>query len=268
MRASETDRAVACPHSLVVPRDLLRRTSSEAASGYGRLVHAWKEAGGAYVGAMWSQRDVDLLERKILASGAGLSWHPRDFWDGGRHEVTFALDLLRDPPEVLWYDGPRDGADDWKSSFGWEWLTGTMDYLLEGPRDLVDDLKTTNAQYELLAADSGQLRSYALPVWAGKGCPADYLIDVTITNWPKYPLASPPWRSRATLDAMDLEEHLAALRAAVRTPERASPGDVCTWCDGRLPTPASPWMQSWKYRAMPTCEKGLTTLLRKCDTSR
>lgn len=240
MRASASDRTVACPYSLVAPQTLVRRTSASAE--YGTAVHRWKETGEIPFGP-----DGKLLEKKLLLSGAdrGILW-PMD----GEHEVTFAIGLVE--PSVVMYGGPRDGADSWKASWPLDHLTGTADYV--GAVGWVDDLKT--GRRPVIPAESMQLRSYALAGWLSAGRPARYSVMTTITQWPKYPLAAPPVRSEYALTGFDLEEHLERLRYAVAHTEEANIGECCTFCDARESHAASSWMQSWNHRAMPCCAKG------------
>lgn len=264
MRASSSDTAAVCPHSLVAPALLTRRIASKDATTYGHLVHYWKEVGPDTsnvlpYGKDWSVQDVELLERKLMTIGFTAADHAALWPLGGIHERTFALDLTADPPTMRWYDDehPQCTADEWKASFPTEFLTGTLDYVgIKDGLPWVDDLKT--GRWPVDPAKSRQLRSYALAVWVGMGCPGDFRCKVSITQWPKYPLDGRPWRTYHVLDAMDLEEHLEDLRYAVTHPDVAIPGDWCTFCDAREPIPGySEWAEHYLYRAYPSCAKGL-----------
>lgn len=266
MRASESDRAVVCPHSLVVARTLVRTRKANESAGYGHLVHSWKETGRAFdpeSGDDWSNGDADLLRRKLFAVGDLLDRGA--LWPGDRsnHELTFAVHLTADPPQVSWYhrETATCTADEWKAAFGTEFLTGTLDYV--GTRDgtpWVDDLKT--GRWPVDPARSRQLRSYALAVWASRGCAPEFVCHVSITQWPVYPLDGLPVRTWHVLDTMDLEEHLEDLRYSLAHPEEAVPSDQCAFCDGRVGFPTSAWMQNTWYRAAWGCEKVLAGVAR------
>jgi hypothetical protein len=246
MRSSDSDRAVICSHSLIAPRNLARRKKADSAAGYGTVVHRWKETGEIDGGP-----DGRTLEKKLLLSGTdrGILWS-----EPGVHEVTFGIRLHETPFAVV-YSGERSGADAWKASWvGTDCITGTVDWL--GNRDgavWVDDLKT--GHWPVDVATSMQLRSYALLPWVEAGCPMDYEVVTSITQWEKYPLSAPPVRTWCTLTGFDLLEHLDRLRWATGSDE-AVIGDHCTFCDAREPHAASGWMQHYQHRAMPCCARG------------
>jgi hypothetical protein len=138
---------------------------------------------------------------------------------------------------VLWHRLERDGpSDDWKLDFNpREWLTGSIDYL--GVNGWVDDLKT--GRWPVDPRTSRQLRSYALAAWVRDGRARDWESVVSITQWPKYPLAAPPRRTSALLTALDLSEHLMELQWAVDHPDEINPTpDGCRFCTSRLACPA------------------------------
>ncbi len=264
MRASSTDRTIACPASLVEQSRLVRREASDLAAGYGTLAHHWKQHGNTELDGA-SDTDRDFVERKILLSGI-----KRDvLWTGGAHEVTFALGLDGSGPylhndTVEKYSGLT--ADAWKKKdeFSGPWLTGTIDYLADG---WIDDLKC--GKWPVDPRTSGQLKSYALFMWFTDRQPFSWDIEVSITHWPKYPIGKKPARTYTTLTGLDMEQHLEALNHAYYHPDEYNPGyrfsydpddespEPCTFCDSREPFPASEWMQHYIHRALPACAKGL-----------
>jgi hypothetical protein len=232
VRASESDRTLICPASLVLPRTPRERSEkTNRAAAFGTLAHHWVETGET--AGCGDPRDVQLLEEKIVLSGICRE----DWWSDGRHEVSFAINLLTG--EVLDYEDRGDGwqnRDDWKASFkGSEWLTGTIDYLYENGS--VDDLKT--GAWKVDPATSGQLRSYALYPWMRVGMPLDWRSTVSITSWPKYPKHAPPTREYHELTGFDLLDHLEDLRWAATHPDEVNPSDEgCRYCDAKPNCPA------------------------------
>jgi hypothetical protein len=211
-----------------------------------------------------SEKDCNTFGRKLIKSGTRREkyWPPGE----GEHEITFALDLETLKLEL--YDGPREGADDWKAAFDpKKYLTGTIDWVHWGTAETlpwVDDLKT--GHWPPNPKESRQLRSYLLVLWVKAGCPRKWKGVVSITQWEKYPLNGKPKRKAARLTALDMESHLQDLRYAVARPDEVNPtpdvynewGDVeemsaCTFCDCREEHPASSWMQHYKHRFMPMC---------------
>lgn len=262
MRASETDRALLCPASLVLPR--VARAPNEKrdrAASYGTLAHHWAETGE--IAPPWADpRDVDVLEKKLLLTGI----KREDWWPHGHHEVSFAIRLAdvhnqpelllmvrKDPteirPGVAYRCNGLDDMNEWKRSFDSRWLTGTIDLLdwgdvehksagnPTGTTAWVDDLKT--GRWPVDATTSGQLRSYALVPWLAAGKPMAWDGLVSITQWPKYPLAALPVRNSHHLTALDLMEHLGDLQHAASHPRQVVPGDdQCRFCDCKRVCPA------------------------------
>lgn len=228
MRCSETERAIICHASLVAPERLVSSAKSKAATEFGTLAHYFKETG--ITNPEWAKpADVDLLERKVLLSGIDRA----KIWpSSGRHEVTFAMNLVT--LQVNWFEGCREDADAWKkahSEGNTEWLTGTSDYE-DDSQDWTDDLKT--GSWPVIARTCAQLRSYSLPRWVTMGMPMKYNRRVTITQWPKYPIAALPKRNEHWLCGLDLMMHLEALqRARTHTDEYNITEDGCKFCKAK-----------------------------------
>lgn len=233
MRASESNRALICPASLVLPRTPRTSAKRDDAAAFGTFVHYWAETGDSE--PEWASESHKKTFRKKLA----MTLIDRNDWwpDGeGQHEVPFALHLLT--LQVLRYSGQRDGGDAWKKAFNSEWLTGTVDWV--GTKDgwtWVDDLKT--GAWPVDAATSGQLRSYALPVWVEEGCPAEWNAYLSITQWPKYKLDGEPVRTGVWVTGFDMREHLDALRWASEHPEEVTASEEgCMFCECKPLCPA------------------------------
>lgn len=275
MRASETDRALHCPHSLVAPRTLIRRVKSDEAADTGTLLHTWKETG----------EEHPAIASKVIRSAV----RREDYWpeEYGEHEVTFAIELYSMQIK-RWSKRTRKTADAWKKTFDPKrWLTGTIDWLgIHEGRPWVDDLKTGNWPVDPL---TGQLLSYALVPWVEAGFPSTgMLVERSITWWPWYPLDG--WPRRAWADpatGLDLTCHHRDLVYAVEHPNEANvvppvfhptkrykdgrraveEMSPCTFCDARESHAYTPWMQHFQERALPTCLKGAVQhLFNKGDT--
>ncbi len=234
MRASETDRTLICPASLVLPRT--QRTRSEKtnrAAAFGTLAHHFVETGET--DPEWGDpRDIQLLEEKILLSGI----NREDYWIGGRHEVTFAVQLISE--QVLEYHPEEHeggfSRDEWKAMFNApEWLTGTIDYLYDDGS--VTDLKT--GSWEVNPETSKQLRSYGLLPWLKAGKPLRWDRTLSIDTWKKYPKHALPTRSGVVVSGLELMDHLEDLKWAATHPGEVNPTDeACLFCDCKPNCPA------------------------------
>lgn len=61
----------------------------------------------------------------------------------GRHEVTFAIDVVK-PGRIASFQGSKDQVKDWSAQLGDNWLKGESDYVGETAFGAlwIDDLKT------------------------------------------------------------------------------------------------------------------------------
>ncbi len=231
-RASESDRVVNCPHSLVVIRDKSESETRDDAAAFGTLAHYWKETGKVDLPDA-KPGHVKTLLNKLEKSGIKRS----RYWDVriGRHEVTFAYNLVT--LEVRWYTGHRDGSDDWKAELRSDtaWMTGTVDW--EEPGGRIDDLKT--GRWPCTAQDNKQLASYAIPFWLDLGRPIAYRRPLSITQWPRYPLTGLPEVNHGIVTGMELMTHLQDLQWAREHPDEANPNEEgCRFCEGKDNCPA------------------------------
>lgn len=141
------------------------------------MVHKWAETGVV--------SDPKLAE-KITLSGTDRA----KLWPDGLHEITLALNVVTG--EGQRYYGADDGKEEWKSNFGDEYITGTLDFigeLLDCP--WVDDLKTGRfVQWEDYRA---QQSFYAL-AWSRYKYGESRECRSTVTHWPRYPKHLPPTR--------------------------------------------------------------------------
>ena len=211
----------------MVIREESASESRDAAARFGTLCHYWKETGEVDLPGA-SPSDVKCLLKKVAASGI----KREAYWDPGkgRHEVTFAYHLLS--LEVRWYDGHRDGSDDWKAALRStpEWMTGTVDW--EEANGRIDDLKT--GRWPVDAKGNKQLYSYAMPWWLEMGRPLAYTRPLSITQWPRYPLPGLPVVKYGAATGLDLMAHLQDLQWAVQHPKEANPDEeTCRFCEGK-----------------------------------
>jgi hypothetical protein len=256
VRASSSDSAIACPRSLVqIGTRQPPSESTEEARDWGHLVHGWAEHGRIE----GRPGHVETFRRKLEATGV----RRESLWPDavGLHEVTFALRL--DDAALEMYDdytGALD-RDKWKEAFDpTAWLTGTIDWLGRvAGAPWVDDLKT--GRWPVDPAKSRQIRSYALVPWITAGRPLNWECHLSITQWPRYPLAGQPVRTWHTVDGFELMIHLEDLRWAMAHPGEVNPGGVCTFCQNRAESPYSGWMKSLKYSRLPTCWEGALNLI-------
>lgn len=226
MRASDSDRALVCPASLVLPKRAERSDKANRAADWGTLVHAWKETG--------DDGSSPTLRKKLLLS----SIDREELWPtiggkGGRHEVTFSINLETLQLRIWSPEGSAFGRDHWKRRHpANKYLTGTIDYLSrrnKGQRLLpwVDDLKT--GTWPVSAKYSKQLKSYALVPWILGNCETDVL--ASITQWPKYKLSGKPKRNFHVLTSADLVKHLHKIRWAVNNTSLVYPTKSgCMFC--------------------------------------
>lgn len=226
MRASASDRIVNCPASLVLPRVREANERRDDAAAYGTLVHHWMETGDS--SPEWARPShVALLARKLEASGV----RREDWWRGGVHESTWALNLRT--LDLQRHTGGPNTRDEWKEAFDpLEWLTGTIDWSMVDPLR-ADDLKTgwcPEVRY------NKQLLSYGLFLWFNSGCTGD-TVDLSITHWPKYPIAAPPKRYSWVATSVDLECHLADLQFSMANSDLeiydGSGNGYCRFCESK-----------------------------------
>lgn len=229
MRASGSERFLRCPGSLILPKMREPSPARDDAANFGTLVHHWKETGSLELAGA-DPSHVRLLREKLELTGL----EREDFWSGGEHEITYALDLTEE--RILRFTGP-DGADAWKKSFDeCRWLTGTVDWISSSR---IDDLKT--GRWLPTVIDNQQLKSYALFRWMELGRPAGWEVETSITHWPRYPKSGFPRRYSTQITSLELEEHLIDFQWAIgHTGVTRSDGDGeghCRFCDSKFACP-------------------------------
>lgn len=225
MRASESDRGLLCPASLVREKTGPRSINADKAANWGTLCHLWKETGDT--------ENNKTLAKKLLRSGT----NRESLWpkasDSHGHECTFSIHLESLQLRVWTPKGSKYPRDHWKRRHPRNtYLTGSIDWLSKVSRKglpelpWVDDLKTG---YPVIAKRSKQLRSYALVPWVMGDCATD--VWVSITNWPKYPLAGKPKRNWHLLKSADLAAHWQKLKWTINNTHIAKPSDdACRFC--------------------------------------
>lgn len=179
---------------------------------------------------------IKTLIKKLEASGID-----RDEWwppGKGEHEVAFAFNVYT--LEVRWFKGNKRDGDKWKARFYPfpKWISGTADWVEKKEMVIyVDDLKT--GRWPVSARDNKQLMTYALPFWIAMGMPLDCKVRLSITQWPRYPLAGLPKRNWGKTNGVALAMHLQDLRYALEHPEEANPNEeLCRFCECQNNCPA------------------------------
>lgn len=188
-RASELDRLLACPGSIVLPRMDNRSERAKEAADFGTMVHRWKETGNVPAG-----RPGLTLKKKIKESGVDRN----ALWAEGLHEVPVALNVVTGEPRALVVPVSTEKKDAWKAAHGPEWVTGTADYvgmLLDLP--WVDDLKTGR---KVDYIDYRYQQGFYSLVWTLFQMKELAPCRSTITHWPKYPIPDPPTRFGTVLE--------------------------------------------------------------------
>ena len=240
----------------------------------GTLLHHFKETGlltgcFPYPPTTEQLKIIATAERKVFMSGIDREkWWPAGT---GNHEVTFAFHAFT--LELRQYEGPRGAADEWKKQFDpLKWVTGSFDWLgRRFDRWHVDDLKT--GAWPVDVETSKQLRTYAIVAWLLDGQQIDWECDVSITSWPKYPLAGEPVRTWHVLTGFDLAEHLADIRWALSNTQYVNPSPYddpqsdklpnCAGCECREPVPTSGWITNFWFRTLPHCVPGMLVMLKR-----
>lgn len=213
-RASELPRLLVCAGSGWLPRvlDTLVSESRLESRAWGNYVHKWVET-GEVVNPLATDKYADLLLRKLQQSGTVHG----EWWPPGQNEIAVAYNVETGQSKAYtsfveqFGASPHMTADEWKASFGDEWITGTADYygeIMDEP--WLDDLKTGRlvtfedykAQQLFYAAVLGCLE-YGRPVETRS----------TLTHWPKYPIAGRPSRFGETFSAQEQTEFLFDLKA-------------------------------------------------------
>jgi hypothetical protein len=232
-RASAAERWLVCPASTVLP--VGPDTAGEAAR-WGTEVHDWKATGGEPVDGEFSV----LIRKRLVALTGDPTGEPlrQELWPAelGTHEL--AVSVCAVTGRTFTFRGTAAERNEWKWSRPESHVVGTMDWLGEmADRPWVDDLKTGKIPDD---PDAPQVRVYGV---AGA---AEFL---SVTHWPRYPLARPPSREWADFPERDRAATMADIRAAYRghleargslllaEPPRTVPGDHCRWCPSRPSCP-------------------------------
>ncbi len=264
-RASELDRVLTCPGSLL-PLEALARfdppsDKRDEAAAWGTLAHHWKAAGLVVPVAGYPRHPRALKNRlSSLTPTSSPSALREELWpSGGEHEVGVAVSALY--ASVGSIQGPPAAVDAWKALQPDDRVTGTLDYhglLLDEP--WVDDLKTGRVAP---SPRSAQLWLYGLATFRLHLGSPDRIIT-SITHWPRYPATAAPkriWGSISRDELLRFErvlklkyERLLELRSqALRSPtdfdyKTLRPSeDRCRFCPSRVTCPVAtePKPYSW-----------------------
>lgn len=241
-RASELDRLLSCAGSLLLPRHLKKSSKAGEAADWGTYVHRWKETGiilddSSGFNSRWARR----LKSKLKASGLKRT----EFWPpAGQHEVTLALNVVtlevKVPPahQLDKLEGQARVAylDAWKGAWGDDYITGTLDYVLElCGMPWIEDLKTGRRAHpkDFEAQQALYGLGYSLKTYSR-------VVDVrsTIAHWPIYPRDGLPKRVGGVITVgffnnfierlRDLRERVLHAKGGGRL--RLFAGDQCEFC--------------------------------------
>lgn len=227
MRASESDRGLLCPASLVRKKTGKRSEKADGSAEWGTFIHHWKET-GEIKGSKSASR---TLNKKLLASGIDRAQLWPAISGSYGHETTFSINIETLQLRIWTPKGSKYPRDYWKHRHPRNrYITGSIDWLSKRSRDglpWVDDLKTgtwpVNAKY------SKQLRTYALVPWLLSGCKT--AVWVSITQWPKYRLDCKPKRNWYLIKSAELKKHLEKIKWAIKNTHRAIPSvEACRFC--------------------------------------
>jgi hypothetical protein len=204
-RASELDRLLACPGSLVLPRTNEKSERAVQAAEWGTRCHFWKETGEFGVG-----REALTLKKKVENSGV----RREELWSQGLHEVPLAYNVETGEARALVVPLHPEEKGSWKTAFGDSWVTGTADYvgfILDGP--WVDDLKTgRKVEY----VDHRFQQAFYVMTWGLSQLRELRPGRSTLTHWPKYPLGEKPRRFGTVLEPGFFQEFQDRLRNLYR----------------------------------------------------
>ena len=223
MRASETDRALICPASLVRKKTAKRSDKANKTAAWGTLVHKWKETGDTQGNkTLLKKLQRTCIDREKLWPTTGNSHG---------HEATFSIDLESLQLRIWSSKGSNYKRDHWKRRHPrYRYVTGSIDWLSFRSKDglpWVDDLKT--GTWSVIAKYSKQLRTYALVPWILSGCNTD--VWLSITQWPKYRLDCKPKRNWYKISSKELAKHLIKIKWAVKNTHLAIPSvSGCRFC--------------------------------------
>jgi hypothetical protein len=195
-RASELDRVLVCPGSLVLPRVDVPSPKRDEAAAWGTMVHHWK-ATGLVEAVPGYPRHPGTFKKRLVA----VDPKREELWPApGDHELGVAVSALHH--SVGSVQGTPTTVDAWKAVQPDDRVTGTLDYhglILGNP--WVDDLKTG---VWLPSPRSAQLWLYGLAVFRLHLGAPDF-ITTSITHWPRYPATGAPERHWGKITRHELE---------------------------------------------------------------
>lgn len=249
-RSSSIERVVACPASSVIPSGPDTRSEAvQEAADWGTFVHHWAATGTFLELEKWPNFPKLLKDRLSRMPGEPEEFRAELWPVTGRHEVTFAIDVVK-PGRIASFQGSKDQVKDWSAQLGDNWLKGEADYVGETAFGAlwIDDLKTGRYPPD---PKSGQLLTYALGAYLSIPIPdRPKYLAVSVTHWPRYPKDSPPQRTWGKVTPLDLKKWYLTLQATKQETTRlralpvvkviaaTNPGEHCTFCPAKSGCPA------------------------------
>lgn len=234
VRASSLDRTLQCLASTYLfntnPKVRLVGVSERAADAgeYGTMVHHWKETGEVVGKESHVKTFTKKLDELKAAGIERLAIWP----NSGYHEVAVAYNCVTGIVDIA-HEG---GSNEFKSSHSEPWVTGTLDYYIFLPdgRIAVDDLKT-GAMFNKEPDEIAQTYFYLMCLEKVYKTGKDGF--VSITHWPKYPIAGLPIRSEGEIPIellQQFEERLKRDYSIYKTNDLNQMmfrlGDECDFC--------------------------------------
>lgn len=227
-RASSLDLFLSCSGYLHLPLAPKIYSASSDAAAWGTMVHTWKETGKV---VHPKKSTADSFRRRLKKLGI----RREDYYGDGIHEINVAYNWK------MGYVVPYYGKDGelWKSTFGMDWVTGTVDYAETreyGDEDysaglLVDDLKT-GKWWSKRPRESAQIIFYCMCI--SKMYRAN--VNARVTHWPRYPATGIPTQDTQLITVEELdrfEERLQKACEEASYPKFNPSEENCRFCPGR-----------------------------------
>jgi PD-(D/E)XK nuclease superfamily len=239
VRFSSLDQLFACPGYTSIERDFKREDeefpNAVASREWGTMVHTWKET-GKIVHPAGDDREERLLGNRIWKSAKNnreAKIEHETYWPmGGYHELRIAYHWREHYSEISF-----DKSEDFHSRFkDDEWITGTVDYVLDADGKLrVSDLKT-GKWWNKKPDESKQIMGYGTGIYSSSAFPDYGYTSLEVVHWPKYPAKQPPVVMEATVSSEELVAFGKRIEEKMETRGQEFNPSVenCRFCPGRF----------------------------------
>lgn len=224
VRASSLDLFLACSGYLHLPAAPTVYTKAEEAAAWGTMVHTWKQTGKI---VHENKRTAASFKKRAARVNREKLWPTEHGW----HEVGLAYNWNYGYA-VSHFGRNNAEVEEWKRSFGDNWITGTCDYFNEETLE-VNDLKT-GKWWSKTPRESAQIAFYAMCLDMLFGDGRD--IPLSCTHWPRYPAKGLPDTTEESVTRDELARFEEKLQRACEESLRPAynPGeDQCRFCPAR-----------------------------------